>query len=153
MSKSSNAFLLLPFVLLAAMWAYTSAGRATQKANADLMAASRDTENEIFAERQENRRLFLLLMDPVLNDLSEGKLTLRMASEKLILDSMHYHGEYLTNVLMTERGATPLESMARNCLRHLRLTLGDEKQGERGQLVLQGLEHELAAITNGETAK
>jgi hypothetical protein len=151
MHKKSIALFLAPILVLTGLW--LSAGASAKKSaddEVDDLARSSEFVAEELAERQQNRLHFLLHMEPVLDDLVRGRLSLRQASDKLILFSLQHHAEFLSNVMATERGATPLEYVARNCLRHLREINKDRKQPIRN---LADLEKQLAIIIAEERSK
>jgi hypothetical protein len=149
MLKDSGALFLLPCAFLAALWLHKSAG-TEDRGVAKAAAANQELDEGRWAQSRANRRLFLMLTEPILEELIQGQVTLRQASEQRISLARQHYSVFLSLVDKVESGRSHVEKMARNCLRQVEETVTDQDQLAR---LLPGLEAQLATIVAGQEEK
>jgi hypothetical protein len=146
MLRDTAMLLFIPCALAMGTWALSGSSRASiQQVDGPEGIASQRSVAERLALRQENRRRFVLLLLPTLEDLRAGRLTLRQTSEKVIAYSRRHHADYLANVSWVETGSTLLEKVARNCVRHF-VDLDEDDRVVGPTRAPCGLETQLAAL-------
>jgi hypothetical protein len=149
MLKTAGFLLLLPTALIAGMWTYTATSPSAPESREDWLT-SQEAFGANLNRRIENRRIFVRLMDPTLKDLGDGKVTLRQAAEKIMGYSRLHHGDYLANVAWAEEGVSLLEKVARNCVRHFRISLDGQQNFVDTTGILPRLEQQLAEVIREE---
>jgi hypothetical protein len=150
--KNSGVFCLMPCTLVFAMWAM-NASWPDFRSRPISLEAIQETRDANLARRYENRRIFLLCLEPTLEQLALGKLTMRQASESIIGYSRRYHPEFLQYLHWSEPGSTALERVARNCLRHFQMFTPDEPCPVDLSQVLPGLEKQLDEIVREQASR